>query len=124
MEPFQNRRSSVRIFQRNRMGKLGKYLGNLEWNYATRRRSHAPRCDDRALDRTLSYISGMGTLLSDAAFWSICQPMAAEWRHRLDDRQPERLRHRRTSNRGALPSRRPLLRPLSWSRTHAGTPRR
>ena len=68
------------FFNGDRLGELGKYLGHLERNYSTRRRSHTPHGNDRAR-RSLPSLPAQEwePFLSDAASWCIRQPMAAEW---------------------------------------------
>ena len=89
LEARQDRQPAVRLLQRRRLGKLGKHLGNLEWDHAARRGSHAPCGNHGARGGSVSHQQRLGTAVADVALWRLCQPVADWTADRLDHREPQ-----------------------------------
>ncbi len=77
MVNISDRWNAVRVLQRHRLGELGEHLGDLEWHYAARRRSHSPGGHDRTRGCSVFDQQRMGTARAHAALRSICQSLAA-----------------------------------------------
>src|ERR1017187_1349764 len=91
LESRQERRSAVRLLQWCRMGELGKYLGNLEWNHAAGRGSDAADGDDGASGRPVPYQCRVGAVLPNDFLRHFRQQVAVAESNPVDHRQSERI---------------------------------
>ena len=119
LESRQDRRSAICLLQWRRLGELGKCLGHLERNHASRWGSYAAHGHDRARRGALSCQPRMGAVLSDCP--TACSPAAGRWRDKTVWTIVNRNEYdvSRTSDVGSGKGRSALLRSLSRRGTEA-----